>query len=372
MKKSGNSRRADAKRRGAISVLAAVMMAMILSLVALSIDLGYLMMVETELQRSADSAAMAACWDLYNDDENLANEIADARSTAEYFTSMNPICAKAATVDRNESNSPSGDVVVGYLTNPSDPACPMTFGNPDRFNSVQVTVRKSSTRNGEAPLFFARIFGQNSQAMQATATAALLNNIRGFQNPPAGHMLGILPFALDLDTWNNLLAGVGSDTWRWDTQSKSVVSGGDGVLEVNLYPQGTGSPGNRGTVDIGGANNSTSDIARQITSGISSSDLQAMGGSLEFNSSGQLFLNGDTGISAGVKDELASIIGQPRVIPIFSSVSGPGNNATYTIVQFVGVRILDVKLTGSMSGKRATIQPANVIAWVRCRKPARR
>ena len=73
-------------------------------------------------------------------------------------------------------------------------------------------------------------------------------------------------------------------------------------------------------------------------------------------------LNGDPGISAGVKDELASIKGKPRIIPVFESVSGPGNNATYVIVKFAGVRIMDVKLTGSMSSKRVIIQPASVKA----------
>jgi hypothetical protein len=72
-------------------------------------------------------------------------------------------------------------------------------------------------------------------------------------------------------------------------------------------------------------------------------------------------LNGDTGISAGVKDELASIIGQPKVLPVFREVTGNGNNATYTIVDFVGVRVLDVKLTGSVSSKRVTIQPAAIV-----------
>ena len=46
--------------------------------------------------------------------------------------------------------------------------------------------------------------------------------------------------------------------------------------------------------------------------------------------------------------------------PIFRSVSGPGNNATYTIVKFVGVRVMDVRLTGSMSSKQVTVQPAVV------------
>ena len=131
----------------------------------------------------------------------------------------------------------------------------------------------------------------------------------------------------------------------------------DDILEANLFPQGTDSPGNRGTIDIGSSNNSTSDLARQIVHGISPEDMAHMGGSLVFED-GELLLNGDTGISAGMKDELASIIGETRCIPIFSNVSGNGNNATFTIVKFVGVRILKVKLTGSMSSKKVIIQPA--------------
>ena len=81
----------------------------------------------------------------------------------------------------------------------------------------------------------------------------------------------------------------------------------------------------------------------------------------ELEENGELFLNGDTGISAGVKDELESIKGEHKVIPIFRTVVGPGNNATYTIVAFVGIRIMDVKLTGKMSSKRVPFQPANVV-----------
>ena len=54
------------------------------------------------------------------------------------------------------------------------------------------------------------------------------------------------------------------------------------------------------------------------------------------------------------------IIGQTRFIPIFTTVVGNGNNAVYDIVAFVGVRILDVNLTGSMSSKHLTVQPALV------------
>lgn len=38
--------------------------------------------------------------------------------------------------------------------------------------------------------------------------------------------------------------------------------------------------------------------------------------------------------------------------------SGNGNNATYTVVKFVGVRIMDVKLSGGPNSRHLTVQPA--------------
>jgi hypothetical protein len=49
------------------------------------------------------------------------------------------------------------------------------------------------------------------------------------------------------------------------------------------------------------------------------------------------------------------------VIPIFESVSGNGNNAEYKIVKWQGIRIMAVKLTGSMSSKYVMIQIAPVM-----------
>ncbi len=157
-----------------------------------------------------------------------------------------------------------------------------------------------------------------------------------------------------------VVASSTNDSFRFENDR--VLAGSDGLFECNLYPQGTGSPGNRGTVDIGSQNNSTADISRQVLDGISAQDFVDLGKPLRFDAAGVLTLNGDTGISAGIKDELASIIGQKRIIPIYRSVSGNGNNATYTIVRFEGVRILDVKLTGPKDGKRVIVQPAKMLA----------
>jgi hypothetical protein len=252
------------------------------------------------------------------------------------------------------------------MADPTKPGSSITTAaDHNMYNAVQVTVRRNSSVNGQVPTFFGRAFGVLGENATATATAALLNNFGGFQAPSTNGGTGnvmILPFALDKQTWDALQAGdtsVSTDTWTFD--GTGVIPWSDGIREVNLFPQGTGSPGNRGTVNIGASNNSTATLCRQITDGISPADLAHYpGGQLKFNDSGHLYLNADPGISAGCKSALASIIGQPRIIPIFASLTGNGNNATYDIVEFVGVRIMDVNLTGSMSSKHLTVQPCNV------------
>ncbi len=360
-------RRQPAARRGAITVLAAIFSIVVLGMVAMSVDIGYILSMKEEMQRTADSAALAACWDYgknlaeRNDD---STSLQSARATALLFAVNNQVGNEGPTLDANSANLASGDLVFGYVDDLYNPNATFDTNSTQLFNAVKVRIRRDSQLNGEVPSFFARIFGHNGQPMYANATAAIVRDVSGFQTPNGGGTIDLLPFALDLDTWNDWMAESGAgvtDDWTWDAADQVVRSGSDGWFEVNLYPQGTGSPGNRGTVDIGSSNNSTADISRQILYGISADDLAYHGGTLEFDHCGELELNGDTGISAGVKDELVAIKGQPRTIPIFSQVNGPGNNAMYTIVKWMGIRIVDVKLTGPMNKKHVTIQAAPVV-----------
>ena len=106
----------------------------------------------------------------------------------------------------------------------------------------------------------------------------------------------------------------------------------------------------------------TADISRQIREGLNEFDLSFFPNHEIRTDQVPMQINGDTGLSAGIKDDLESIKGQPRLIPIFTEVSGPGNNAIYTIVKFVPIRILYVKLTGSPSQKSVIVQPAPYMA----------
>jgi len=341
------------------------MIIVLVGMVAFSVDIGYVLSAKEDLQRSADASALAACWEFGKQlgKGNTSTVAAGyARTTAAQYAALNRVTGDAMSLNTNASNSPDGDVVLGYIANFKDAQCAFQTDGSNGYNAVKVRLRKDSTANGQVPYFFARIFGKHGQSLHTEAIAGLIRDVKGFQIPSSGGNIGILPYTLDLQTWTPFVANSGTDNYRWNPVTKKVEAGADGLVEVNLFPQGTGSPGNRGTVDIGSSNNSTADIARQILYGISPSDLAHHGGSLTFDSSGKLYLNGDTGISAGVKDELESIKGQPRIIPIFSSVSGNGNNANYTIVKWQGIRIMNVKLTGSMSQKNVMIQVAPVQA----------
>lgn len=363
-----SQRNTQASRRGAISVLAALFIVVLVGMVAFCVDIGYVLTAKEELQRTADATALATCWEYakqLSEGSSAAAASMYARTTASSYASHNNVTNLPIVVAPNVGNDPAGDLVFGYISDLAGGADSFQTNNSSLYNAVKVRVRKDPSLNGEVPYFFARIFGMQGQILRADATAAIVRNVNGFQVPADGSNLEILPFALDLETWTSWMNGGGSDDFAWDPDTKQVTPGSDGKKEVNLYPQGTGAPGNRGTLDIGGENNSTSDIARQIVDGVSPGDMQALsnsGRSLEFNASGKADLNGDTGISAGVKDELTSIMGKPRIIPVFEKVVGPGNNAEYTIVKWQGVRIVDVKLTGPMSKKRVTIQPAPIVS----------
>jgi hypothetical protein len=338
-------------------------MMVIFGMAAFAVDIGYVANTQTELQRSADAAALAACWQLVYQGTpgtpvDLTAGVAAAPGVAAQYASLNRVCGAAPSLADQ-------DVVVGHIADPTQKGASIGAGSGSNYNAVQVTVRRTTGQNGQVPTFFGGIFGSRGADESATATAALISSFGGFKSSTRGgtsQNLPVLPFAIDKGTWDALLAGGGSDNWAYAAAGGRVTSGSDGVREVNLFPQGTGSPGNRGTVNIGASNNSTATLCRQIESGISPADLAYYpNGQLTLGSTGHLSLNANPGISAGCKGSLAAIVGQTRIIPIFSSVVGNGNNANYDIVGWAGVRILAVNLTGAMNNKYLMVEPATCV-----------
>ena len=362
-------RKLRSARHGGIVAWSAVTLTAVMGFTALAVDVGFMTQTKAQMQAAADGAALSAALEMpsgWGSGKTLtAGQVAEAgRGAAEAVASKYRLGEQAAAyLDTNR------DVRFGQRTQTAQGAWVETWG-ASPYNMVEVTIHRDQPLAGntatradqELPLFFAKAMGNSSAALIARATAVVSPG-NGFQIPPgSGLTCPLLPLAIDETTWNNLVNnGVGSDNYNYNCNG-TVSSGTDGIKEVSMYPDSNGSlpSGNRGTVDFGSPNNSTADLSRQIRYGCNENDLSYFGGKIQIPASGTLAVNGDTGLSAGIKDDLAAIIGQPRAIPVFRSVSGPGNNATYQICKFVGIRVLYVKLTGSPSGKQVIVQPAPV------------
>lgn len=339
-------------RKGAIAVLAALFMAIMLAMVAFVVDFGYVVVAQSELQRAADAAAHAAVLEFRLNEEPI-NAIIAARNVANEYVGDNPVSQSSATVDKNWYNADQdGDVVVGYYDFDTRS---MTTGDINGYNAVRVRIRRNSSRNGEIPLFFARVMGHTGIPIEAEATAAIVKDVGGIRG--TNERAPFLPITIKKSFWEDQLTNL-VDLNSWDPSTENVGSLGDGIPEVRLFPHNTDSSGNFGTINVGASENSTQHLSDVIRNGLTKDHLDFHGGDLSFDSNGELAMSGDTGLSTGIKDDLTAIIGKPAIIPLYSTVSGEGNNANFVIVQFVGVRVMEVVLTGN--DKRVTIQPAEV------------
>ncbi|MCH7989403.1 MAG: hypothetical protein IID46_09695 [Planctomycetes bacterium] len=353
------------KRNGSILVLAAAMMVMILAFTAFTIDMGYIALTKTQLQAASDAGAHASGIELI---QGFGPTPMSASSVAQL--------AKQAATDVSAAHQ-AGEVDSVYLAPNRD----MRFGNlrwndvseswdelwgTTPYNLVEVTLRRdqplSGNGDGRLPLFFAPVIGHETAKLKVSATIAMIPSVGFRLRPGSNETLNMLPITMDEETWENLIQfNSGPDNYFYDPETGQVRNASDGVREANLYPDDDNSlpAGNRGTVDFGADNNSTADIERQILYGLNENDLSYFPNNEIRLDVTPLDLSGDTGLSAGIKDELATIVGESRIIPIFRSVSNPGNNAVFTIVRFVGVRIMAVRLTGA--NRYVYIQPDSFV-----------
>src|SRR5262249_15735845 len=171
-------------RTGAVAPFVAILLIFLLGMVAFAVDMGYIVLVKQELQNAADSAAMAGAArlldpSLLQGNPNPSQAMTNARAEAVKFSLRNTGGGVSLDLVPNSSNDANRDIVCGYLGNAQDRSQAMTY---DEFpNSVQVTVRRDTTKNGSLGLFFARVLGRDTIDLQATSTATAQGNIRGFK-----------------------------------------------------------------------------------------------------------------------------------------------------------------------------------------------
>ncbi len=344
----------SAGNEGAVLVLVAICMSLFFILLAIAVDIGFMHATKAELQHAADSAALAGASDLA---EATPNPVGRAQEYAAYNQA-----AKVAL-----TNLPNEDVTVGWMEHPFDIHEEIQTGTGHEPNSVEVTTRRAAGINGPLQLFLGAFTGLDEVNISTKGRAVWTRQISGFApDAPSGGSGGlpnIIPFSVSTEEWDKINGPIDNtyvfDQYTFDlNHTPPVFSGPDGFHEIKMYPRDKKDsvPGNYGTVDIGNTNNAVPDIRRQILFGISAEDLAYLGGSFDLTDNTELdgftpcecyWLEADTGISAGFKDQLEAILGIPKTILVHNQLIGQGNNAKYRIVRFEKIVIVEVKMTGN-------------------------
>ena len=404
------------RRDGNVLVLIGFLLVVLLGMTALAVDLGYIMVTRAQLQASSDSGSLAGGTELlsglgvgaYRTPQEVETA---AGEQAVHYVSLHPSGNAAST-----HIEPGRDIRLGRARLNSATGVWTFLWGESPYNAVGVdTLRGAPGQtqgDGPLPLFFARILGRDTADVAAESVAVIMP-ARGIRVPPgSGLASGLSPFAFSREAWQKFqrarqhwtsnglsaddisLANDGhlilddedldeqgdplplyyevevknnstnyrqlfDDRYRVidpDRQDVANVQlGSDGVLELNIYPLNN-EAGNFGTVNIGSDSNSGQILKDQIENGIEEQYLEVYeDNTLVFDPNDPIVLTGNTGISAGIQASLESIIGQKRAIALYSNVQNPGNNAIYTLVEIVGVRIMAVDLSGS--DKVLVVQP---------------
>jgi Flp pilus assembly protein TadG len=152
------TRRRDAeKRRGAIIVMAAVFLIMLIAFLAFAIDLGHINVVESELQNAADAGALSGARAL-----SVGRE--DAILKAKYWAGRN-----------SSANSPVSildeDVEVGVWDQETAVFTALAPDSKTTPNAVRVTTQRTKDRGNTLQLFFAPVIGTKNIDQRVSAVA---------------------------------------------------------------------------------------------------------------------------------------------------------------------------------------------------------
>lgn len=173
--------------QGAVSLLAALSLAVLAGVAALAVDLGHLRAKRADLQNAADAAALAGAAASLS----WRGDPAAIRRTALDYARKN-----LAAADQPLSAVTAADVALLLDGAPSEAAA----------NQVEVRVGRTAERGNPVALFFGRVLGRETADLTATARAGLV---------PACSSRCVKPFIVPAKfTWDDTAAAPGSDAYN--------------------------------------------------------------------------------------------------------------------------------------------------------------
>jgi Flp pilus assembly protein TadG len=366
-----HSRNRAGRRLAAIAPLTVLLLIPLVGMLAFSVDVGYMVLVQSELQNAADAAALAGAEKLqdlyvrfYTPGQTQQSQIYNTATantgtsdcpkyTAEKYAAYNKAGNVAITV-------PDADVTFGYQ---DGSGATQAAAFPDRFpNTITVVTRRDSKANTPLNLFFGSLFNKGSVNLTATATATVFTGEANSLTVIPGVNAHILPVALDINVWKNFLA-------TGQSGDGTVHADANGVPQLYVYPNPGNAPGSFGLIDVGPPANNTPAFSKWIDDGDTPNDVKYLVDNhlVPASTSAPQWWKAGPGMKAGLLSDFQSVIGQPNLIPLFvpyqaspyQATRGEGSNAQYQVVGFVSVTVSQAE--GHGSGMDISVQPMALV-----------
>ncbi len=140
-------------RRGATLMLAVFLMIVMMAMVAFAIDLGYILLVRTQLQTAADSSVLAAA-------QVMGSTQTDPITQAKAYAARHYAGGRQVSLN-------NGDIEYGTW----DATLRKFSPSAQLGNAIRVTTKLDASHGGQAPTFFGRVLGKNGFDAQAQAIA---------------------------------------------------------------------------------------------------------------------------------------------------------------------------------------------------------
>jgi Flp pilus assembly protein TadG len=350
----------------------------LLAMLAFSIDIGYIVSVNGQLQTAADAAALAGAeklQELYveytlpgqtNQNAILTTTTTNvARSPTEAVEKI-AHCNKAGNVSVTVRDE---DVSFGFTDAQGNYNASYKNYNSGFPNSVRVIARRDRFANNPLSLFFGPVLGLSSKELTATATATIYSgDVNSLKAIPGvkGH---ILPAALDLNIWQTFYqTGMSPDG------TIHTAANGDPELQVSPNPN---APGSFGSLDVGPTQNNVPVFRTSSANGQTPNDISYFlnNNLLPVSVGGSKNWRADPSFASNPPQiNYQGIIGQPYLIPLFKPVTpalGTNYQAVswqtqnnekvpmYAVVGLVGITVLQAD--GSGSGMTISIQPCAMV-----------
>src|SRR5262245_3351774 len=252
----------QARHRGAVIPLFAILLVPLLGMLAFSIDIGYIALVRTDLQTAADAAALAGAEKLQALYVQYAMPGQPYRSTILTNATTNTPGSPMDTAEKFASYNKAGNVTIRVRD--QDVSFGFVDGNGAYHanyngaglgggfpNSITVIARRDRIQNSPVSLFFGPVFGFATKELEATATATVYSGDATSLQAIPGVNAHILPVALDMNVWQKFYQ-------TGQSPDGQIYYAPNGYPQLLIYPLGpwdsaraTNTPGSFGLIDVG-------------------------------------------------------------------------------------------------------------------------